>query len=465
MAKTAKHSTTSIWNPDMELQTDTQLQELQLNRLKALVTYLQERNSFYRQRLSSAGISSSGIRSIEDLGRLPFTSKSDLQDNYPTGLFSRPMNELSRLHASSGSKGRPIMVGYSKKDLSTWAEVCARSLLCAGVTASDIIQNSYGYGLFTGGLGIHYGAELIDATVVPASGGMTRRQISLLQDLHSTVLCSTPTYALNIACTMEELGLSVDDLSLRLGIFGAEPWSEEMRNLLEDKLSIRALDIYGLSEVIGPGVAMECSQSHQSGGGLHIWEDHFLVEIIDPETGNVLPDGAEGELVFTTLTKEALPLLRYRTGDISSLNRKPCQCGRTMVRMSRVKARLDDMLIIRGVNFYPTAVEEILLVRPELSPRYRLIVDREKALDTLCLQVEIHQQTAQSWKDMARTTEVASQKKRIKSEIKKLLKDMLFLAAEVELMPPGSLISAEAKSVRVVDRRITNAGNSATAAE
>jgi len=439
----------------MELQPHAQLKQLQLSRLKDLLIYLQENNSFYRQQLKNAGITSSDIQSLNDLCHLPFTSKTDLQENYPSGLFSKPLNELSRLHASSGSKGRPVMVGYSKKDLSTWAEVCARSLMCASVTASDIIQNSYGYGLFTGGLGVHYGAELLDATVIPASGGMTRRQISLLQDLRPAVLCSTPTYALNIAYTMEELGIPLSTISLRLGIFGAEPWSEEMRKLLEEKLSLKALDIYGLSEVIGPGVAMECPYSRESSGGLHIWEDHFLAEIIDPVTGKPLPEGAEGELVFTTLTKEALPLLRYRTGDISSLNRKPCQCGRTMVRMARVKARLDDMLIIRGVNFYPTAVEEILLSRPELAPRYMFIIDREKALDTLCLQVELHHQTARNWKDMNEAAEAAMQKKKLKSEIQKLLKDMLFLAAEVELMPPGSLVSAEAKSIRVIDRRTT----------
>ncbi len=331
--------------------------------------------------------------------------------------------------------------------------MCARSLVCAGVTAPDIIQNSYGYGLFTGGLGVHYGAELLGATVIPASGGMTRRQISLLQDLQPTVLCSTPSYALNIACTMEELNIPLDTINLRLGILGAEPWSEEMRQLLEEKLALQALDIYGLSEVIGPGVAMECPYSHKTGGGLHIWEDHFLVEVIDPETGTPLPEGEEGELVFTTLTKEALPLLRYRTGDMSSLNRQPCQCGRTMVRMARVKARLDDMLIIRGVNFYPTAVEEILLNRPELAPRYMLIVDREKALDTLCLQVELHQQTAHNWQNLTEAAEVFKLKNQLKSEIKKLLKDILSIAAEVELMPPGSLMSSEAKSVRVIDRR------------
>jgi len=451
MAKTVKPLNV-IWNQDMEMLPSAQLQALQLRRLKDLIVYLQGNNSFYKRTLNDAGITSSGINSLEDLSRLPLTNKMNLQDNYPTGLFSKPISDLARVHASSGSKGNPLIVGYTKKDISTWAEVCARSLSCAGAKASDIIQNSYGYGLFTGGLGVHYGAELLGATVVPSSGGMTRRQISILQDLRSTILCCTPTYALNIACTMEELEISPSSLDLRLGIFGAEPWSEEMRKLLEEKLSIAALDIYGLSEIIGPGVAVECFPSRQVNGGLHIWEDHFLAEIIDPKTGESLPEGEEGELVFTTLTKEALPLLRYRTGDISSLNRQPCPCGRTMVRMARVKARLDDMLIIRGVNFYPSAVEEFLLARPELSPRYMFIVNREKALDTLCLQVELHHQTAQNWNGLNEGAE-AAMKKKLKSEIKKILKDMLYVAAEVELMPPGSLVTTEAKAVRVIDHR------------
>lgn len=453
MTKLREQPQTVIWNREIELLPRAELQSLQLHRLKQLLKYLGENNSFYQERLKDAGIKDYDISSLDDLSRLPFTTKSDLEMHYPAGLFSKPLNELSRVHASSGSKGKPIIVGYSKKDLALWAEVCARSLVCAGATSADIIQNSYGYGLFTGGLGVHYGAELLGATIVPTSGGMTRRQISLLQDLKANVICCTPTYALNIAFTMAELEIPVSSINLRLGIFGAEPWSEEVRRQLEEKLSLQALDIYGLSEIIGPGVAMECPQSAGVNGGLHIWEDHFLVEVIDPKTGKLLPEGEEGEIVFTTLSKEALPLLRYRTGDISYLNRQPCKCGRTMSRMARVKGRLDDMLIVRGVNFYPTSLEEILLTRPELSHRYMLIVDREKALDTLLLQVELHYQTVLNWKNCADAHQVARQQNKLKDEIKKLLKDMLSLAAEVELMPPGALVTTDAKSIRVTDRR------------
>ena len=294
---------------------------------------------------------------------------------------------------------------------------------------------------------------MLGATVVPASGGMTRRQITLLQDIQARVICCTPTYALNIAYALEELEIPLSTIHLQIGIFGAEPWSEEMRRQLEKRLSLRALDIYGLSEIIGPGVSMECSCSREDNGGLHIWEDHFLPEIIDPKTGKVLPEGEEGELVFTTLTKEAMPLLRYRTGDISSLSRKPCACGRTMIRMARVKARLDDMLIVRGVNFYPGAVEKILLSHPELSARFLLTVDRQKALDTLSLQVEVDRETHQKWERAAELSEMNRHRARLKEEIKNLLKDFLALTAEVELMSPGSLASSEAKSITVIDKR------------
>ncbi len=455
MAKVANNSSTSIWNPKIERLSEVELKDLQLSRLKALLTKLQN-NDFYRDKLKGHGIANGDIgkiTSLADLKNLPFTVKSDLQDNYPTGLFSKPASEVSRFHCSSGSKGKPIVVGYTTQDIATWSEVCARSLACAGVSRGNIIQNSYGYGLFTGGLGIHYGAELLGATVIPASGGMTRRQITLMQDLKSQVLCCTPTYALNIADLMLELEIPLETISLQIGIFGAEPWSEQMRKQIETKLSIKALDIYGLSEIIGPGVSMECQYSQAENGGLHIWEDQFLPEIIDPKTGMPLPEGEEGELVFTTLTKEAIPILRYRTGDISSLHRTPCACGRSMVRMSRVKARLDDMLIIRGVNFYPSSVEQILLSHPELSARFLLVIDREKALDTLSLQVELDRQTAHKWGEAYKGTEANPLHDRLKAEIKNLLKDLLAITAEVELMMPGSLPHSEVKAVRVIDKR------------
>jgi len=444
----------------MERLNQGDLKNLQLSRLKELVQRLQGNSSFYRQKMKERGITSDNIISLPDLENLPFTNKNDLQENYPFGLFVKPLAEVSRFHSSSGSKGKSTIIGYTKEDLAIWAEVCARSLACAGVKRNDIIQNSYVYGLFTGGLGVHYGAELLGATIIPASGGMTRRQISLLQEIQARVICCTPTYALNIAYAIEELEIPLSTINLQIGIFGAEPWTEEMRRQLEKRLSLRALDIYGLSEIIGPGVSMECSHSRADNGGLHIWEDHFLPEIIDPATGRVLPEGEEGELVLTTLTKEAMPLLRYRTGDISSLSRTPCACGRTMIRMARVKARLDDMLIVRGVNFYPGAVEKILLSHPELSARFLLIVDRQKALDTLSLQVEVDRQTHQKWEGVAEPSEISKHRTRLKEEIKNLLKDFLALTAEVELMPPGSLGSSEAKAITVIDKRNKpNTGN------
>ncbi len=453
MAQVTNNSSTSIWNIKAECLTQAELKDLQLSRLKNLVEQLQQNNSLYRSKLKECGITNGAIRSLEDLKNLPFTTKADLQDNYPHGLFSKPINEISRFHCSSGSKGKPIVVGYTKQDLATWSEVCARSLACAGVRPGDIIQNSYGYGLFTGGLGVHYGAELLGATVIPASGGMTRRQITLLQDLQAKVLCCTPTYALNIADLLADLEIPLNSLNLQIGIFGAEPWSEEMRQQLEKRLSIKALDIYGLSEIIGPGVSMECRHSQQNNGGMHVWEDHFLPEVIDPTSGESLNEGEEGELVFTTLTKEAIPLLRYRTGDISSLHRKPCACGRSMIRMGRVKARLDDMLIIRGVNFFPSAVEEILLTHPELSARFLLVIDRQKSLDTICLQVEIDRQTAQRWQNVFEPAQAIAQQSRLKEEIKNILKDLLAVTAEIELLQPGSLPHTEAKAVRVHDKR------------
>jgi phenylacetate-CoA ligase len=434
MSKVANNPSTSIWNPKVEDLAEVELQDLQLSRLKVLVEQLENNNSFYKAKLRESGIKSSAIKSLVDIKNLPFTTKTDLADNYPFGLFTKPVSEIARFHSSSGSKGKPTIVGYTVNDLTIWSEVCARSLACAGVKPGDIIQNSYGYGLFTGGLGIHYGAEALGATVIPASGGMTRRQVTLLQDLKARVLCCTPTYAMNIGHLMEELEIPVETLNLQIGIFGAEPWTEEMRAQLAKELSIQPLDIYGLSEIIGPGVSVECPHAATHQGGMHVWEDHFYPEIIDPKTGNPLPDGEEGELVFTTLTKEAMPFLRYRTGDISSLNRQICACGRSMARMARVKARLDEMLIIRGVNFYPGALEKILVSHPHLSSKFLLIIDRQNALDGT----------------------QAAHSERLKEEIKNLLKDLLAITAEVELMMPGTMPQSESKAVRVIDKRPTS---------
>lgn len=439
-----------MWNSQVECLTRADLEQLQLKRLIQTVQRTYERVPFYRKAFDDAGVRPDSIKSLADLRLLPFTRKTDLREHYPFGLFSEPLNNVSRLHASSGTKGKPTVVGYTRADIDVWSEVVARSLAAAGSKPGDIIHNSYGYGLFTGGLGLHYGAEKLGATVVPASGGRTQQQILLLQDFKARVLCSTPSYALNIAFTLQELGIERDSIYLEIGIFGAEPWTEEFRTQIETLLKIRALDIYGLSEVMGPGVSMECLQGRN---GLHIWEDHFLPEIIDPKTGEALPYGEEGELVFTTLTKEAIPVLRYRTGDISKLNIERCTCGRTMVRMARVRARLDDMLIIRGVNLYPSEIEKVLMQIEELAPHYQLVLERKKALDTLEVQVEITEHLLQRFgKFEDGQVELTS----LTDKIQILLKDGMGLTADVTLLKPKSIARSEGKAVRVIDRRKEN---------
>lgn len=441
-------SAVSIWNPQLELLSQPELKALQLERLKKLLVGLKAKVPMYQQRL--ANFNEDKINKLTDLKHLPFTNKSDIRNNYPLGLLAVPSDQISRLHVSSGTKGKPTIAAYSKADIQVWTEVCARSLVAAGVHTGEIIQNCYNYGLFTGGLGIHYGAEAIGATIIPASSGRTQQQILLLQDLLPTVICCTPSYALNIAFAMDELNIDLSTIKLRLGIFGAEPATEEMRKQLETRLGIRALDIYGLTEIIGPGVAMQCDQEKQSFCGLHIWEDHFLPEVIDPDSGEPLGFGQEGELVFTTLTKQAAPMIRYRTGDISYLIEEPCSCGRTMVRMAPVKARLDDMLVIRGVNLYPSEVERVILNIEELAPHYRLIIDREKALDSLTVEVELSASTIQRWGTFS---EDHSEFKGLSQRIKERLKDVIGLWAEVALLTPKSLVRSEGKAVRVVDNR------------
>jgi phenylacetate-CoA ligase len=412
-----------------------------------VVARVYEKVPFYRQHFDAAGIKPGALKSLADLQNLPFTRKSDLREHYPFGLFAEPLGRVNRLHASSGTKGKPTVVGYTKADIKNWAEVCARSLAAAGARPGDVIHNSYGYGLFTGGLGVHYGAETLGATVVPASGGRTQQQILLLQDFGARVLCSTPSYALNIGLTMAELEVPRDSLKLEIGVFGAEPWTEEFRGQIEGLLKIRALDIYGLSEVMGPGVSMECFEGRN---GLHVWEDHFLPEIIDPKTGVVLPLGEEGELVFTSLTKEAIPVIRYRTGDVSRLMADKCPCGRTMMRMARVRARLDDMLIIRGVNLYPSEIEKILMQVEELAPSYQLVLERERALDTLQVQVEVTEQLLGRW---GKFEDGHLEMSALTGKIQDLFKDLLGLTAEVKLLKPKSLARSEGKAVRVVDNR------------
>ena len=383
------------------------------------------------------------IKSIEDLKKLPFTYKQDLRDNYPYGLFATPLSEIVRIHASSGTTGKQTVVGYTRKDLSIWSEVMARTLTAAGTNKNSFVQIAYGYGLFTGGLGAHYGAERIGASVIPISGGNTRRQIQIMKDFGTTILACTPSYALYLAETLEEMGISKNDLRLKAGVFGAEPWTESMRKEIEKKLGVLAIDIYGLSEIIGPGVSYECECQN----GMHICEDHFYPEIIDPNTGEVLPKGEKGELVFTTITKEGLPLIRYRTRDISSLNYEKCACGRTLVRMAKVSGRTDDMLIIRGVNVFPSQIESVLLEIGETEPHYLLIVDRIGTLDVLEIQVEV---SDEFFSDEVKKLEELERK------IKNAIESTLGLTAKIRLVEPKTIQRSEGKAKRVIDKRQLN---------
>ena len=416
------------------------IKQVQSERLRETVERVYFNVPYYRNRMQEAGLGPENIQTIDDLAKLPFTTKPDLRDNYPFGLFAVPMSEIVRVHASSGTTGKPTVVGYTRNDISTWSEVMARTLTSAGATRNDFIQVAYGYGLFTGGLGLHYGGEKIGASVIPISGGNTSRQIQLMKDFGSTVLACTPSYALYLAEAIQESGIKRDDLKLRVGVFGAEPWTENMRREIEDKLKIKAIDIYGLSEVIGPGVASECMDQE----GLHINEDHFYPEIIDPVTLKVLPAGSTGELVFTTLTKEGLPLIRYRTRDLTRLTYDKCKCGRTMVRMDKCLGRSDDMLIIRGVNLFPSQVESVLLEMSEIKPHYLLIVDRVNNLDTLELKVEV---------DEAFFQDKISQLESLRQKLQNNLENSLGLAIKVTLVEPKIIERSEGKSKRVIDKR------------
>jgi phenylacetate-CoA ligase len=430
-----------IFNEEFETLPREALESLQLKRLKQVAERVYHTVGFYRKKFDEAGVRPEDIRSLEDLGRLPFTTKQDLRDNYPFGLFSVPMSNIVRLHASSGTTGKPTVVGYTKRDVDTWAELMARSFAAAGLTRNDIIHNAYGYGLFTGGLGAHYGAERLGASVIPMSGGNTKKQIMILQDFGPTAICCTPSYLLYLAEIGRDMGVDMRSLRLRVGVLGAEPWGENMRREIESRLDITALDIYGLSEIMGPGVAMECVEGRN---GLHIFEDNFMVEVIDPSTGEVMPEGKLGELVFTTLTKEAFPLVRYRTKDISRLMHEVCRCGRTFVRMERVSGRSDDMFIIRGVNVFPSQIESVLMTVEGLEPHYRLIIDRQGALDTLEIQVEVSEKI---FSDEIRRLQT------MERQIAKDIKDYIGITAKVKLVEPKSLQRFEGKAERVVDKR------------
>ncbi|HJV59469.1 MAG TPA: phenylacetate--CoA ligase [Albitalea sp.] len=414
-----------------------QLAQLQLERLQATVRNAYEHVPLVRQRLEAAGARPDDVRSLDDLARLPFTVKTDLRDQYPFGLFARPQCELVRLHASSGTTGKATVVGYTQGDIDNWALLMARSLYAAGVRRGDIVHNAYGYGLFTGGLGAHYGAERLGAVVVPVSGGSTERQVTLITDFKARVLCATPSYALAIAELAEQQGVDLRRSALEVGVFGAEPWSAAMRREIESRLGLKAVDIYGLSEIMGPGVACECGCQN----GLHGWEDHFLFEVIDPETGRAVPEGEAGELVITTLTKQALPMLRYRTRDITRIDRSRCDCGRTHARILRITGRNDDMLIIRGVNVYPSQVEAVLVGRPHLAPHYQLVVERRGSLDEVRVEVEAAPGIdASSFPAMAR-------------DAAHHIKSMIGISTQVTVQPPGTIPRSQGKAVRVRDLR------------
>ena len=428
-----------IWNEAKECMSRDEICTLQSARLRKMVSRVYHNVEFYRKKMQQMGIEPGDIQGIEDLDKLPFTTKEDLRQNYPFGLFAIPQSQIVRVHASSGTTGKPTVVGYSRKDIEIWQECVARVLAMAGITAKDRIQISYGYGLFTGGLGLHYGAENLGATVVPMSVGNTKKQITMMEDLGVTAIACTPSYLLHITETLEEHN-AIDRIQLKHAICGAEPWTDNMRKEIEHKLHIQAHDIYGLSEIMGPGVAADC-EYHK---GLHIYEDHFLPEIIDPNTLQPVEPGETGELVFTTITKEALPLFRYRTKDLTSIDYSKCECGRTLARLSRFKGRSDDMLIIRGVNVFPSQIESALLEMGETSPHYQLIVDRIDNLDTLEVLVEVEERF---FSDEIRALESLTKK------ISHTLQQALGVAAKVKLVEPKTIARSEGKAVRVIDKR------------
>ena len=430
-----------IWNDDFETLPREALESLQLKRLQQTVERVYAAVPFYRNALNELGIKPADIQSLADLQRLPFTLKQDMRESYPYGLFAVPLEQIVRIHASSGTTGKPTVVGYSRRDINNWTELMARCFVAAGTHQGDIIHNAYGYGLFTGGLGAHYGAERVGASVIPMSGGNTKKQLMIMQDFGSTVLTCTPSYSLFLAEVAAEEGIDIRKLKLKVGILGAEPWSENMRQEIEAKLNIKAVDIYGLSEILGPGVGIECIEAQH---GLHIWEDHFIPEIINPETGEVLPDGEKGELVITTITKEGIPLIRYRTRDITRLIKEPCICGRTHARIERLSGRSDDMLIIRGVNVFPSQIESVLFNIEGVEPHYQLIVERDGNLDTLEVQVEVNEL---SFSDEIKVLQGLSNK------IKKDIKDLLGVTCKVRLVEPKTITRSEGKAKRVIDNR------------
>jgi phenylacetate-CoA ligase len=428
------------WEEKVETLSRDKLEQLQLERLKKTLVNAYDNVDFYKKSFDDAGIDPVGFDSLEDLEKIPFTTKDDLRKNYPFGLFARPMEEVVRIHSSSGTTGNPTVVGYTKNDIAMWANLIARDLYGAGVRKGDIIQNSYGYGLFTGGLGLHYGGELLGSVVIPASGGNTERQLKIMTDYGSTVICCTPSYGLYLAEVGKELGIDFAKLPLAVGIMGAEPWTEEMRSEIEQRLSITAIDIYGLSEIIGPGVSCECTYKK----GLHVAEDHFIIEIVDPKTGKRLQPGHTGEMVFTSLTKEALPLIRYRTRDLSYINIDKCDCGRTHARMAKPVGRADDMLIIRGINVFPSQIEEVLMKIKEVEPHYLIVVDRKRYLDTLELWIEVSEDVF---------SEKMNELEKFEALVEHKLYSAIGIKIDVKLKEPKTIQRSTGKAKRVLDKR------------
>jgi len=429
-----------IWNEKIECASHEEMRIIQSERLCETVKRIYHNVPYYRKKMQEVGLNANDIHDVDDLQKLPFTTKIDLRDNYPFGLFTVPMSEIVRLHASSGTTGKPTVVGYTRRDIQMWSEVVTRSLCMAGVHRNDIVQIAYGYGLFTGGLGLHYGTENLGASVIPISGGNTHKQIQLMEDFGSSVLCCTPSYALNIAEVMKEMKVDINNLKLRVGIFGAEPWSEAMRKEIESKLRIKAIDIYGLSEIVGPGVSCECEYQC----GMHINEDHFLPEIINPDSLQPVTPGEIGELVFTTITKEGIPLIRYRTRDLTRLIQEKCVCGRTMVRMEKCKGRSDDMLIIRGVNVFPSQVETVLLNMSEVEPHYLIIVDREASLDMMSVMVEVQEQFF---------SDEIKKLQELRLKITRNLESVLGISVNIKLVEPKTIERTAGKAIRVIDNR------------
>ncbi|OMF62723.1 phenylacetate--CoA ligase [Paenibacillus sp. FSL R5-0490] len=429
---------------DIETESRDRIEELQLDRLRQTVERVYNHVPFYRKKFLESNIAPQDVTGLDDIRKLPFTVKADLREHYPFGLFAVDKKEIVRLHASSGTSGKPTVVGYTRNDIEMWSNLIARAISIGGGEPGQTLHNAYGYGLFTGGLGLHYGSEQLGMATVPVSGGNTERQIMLIQDFKPEVICGTPSYVLNLAEKMEERGIDPANTSLKFGIFGAEPWSEEMRKALEAKLGIKACDIYGLSEVMGPGIAMEC---HEAQDGLHIAEDHFYAEVIDPINMTPLSNGEEGELVFTSLTKEAFPVIRYRTGDIASLSKEKCACGRTTIRMSRVKGRIDDMLNVNGVNVFPSEIERCILQVPELAPHYQIHVHKKGSLKVL----ELHAEWSEEfYRDMG-------EEEFVKKKIQEALKQNCFITIRLVLHPPKTLPRSEGKAVRIVSPAVVNA--------